>query len=580
MADDTVRVHPAERLDIEDAQPLADLTKFQAARLGREMVTGDGKARILSGFDFTVAAATPTKLDISIGSALVGLSVDGDVRFGELFAQEPSSQSITFSDGASLATVWARLQVADGATQNRAFWDTVPATDTEVIRTANTRRVATWAVALSASSPGEEWFPICLVAWNGTSLLTSTISDRRRFLFEGDPASTPVSHLSTWGSVADRNNTRGNGIATIDSLERFAQFVHKKFAEIQSSASSSRSWLAPAVALDEKVSKIGDVMTGELKFLDADLDGQDLWGYAVPVTVGPLTAPVDAFRWTGTPDPGFAAADQFMTLLAEQDIAGLGGDAKGIECLNGDGRHAWGLAAADIVPGDLVGVTNIVTNDASTSGLTPSRASLVLRNRTATTNTRVGMLFDFVGDAGADGAYVFATRPTDDNPEFHVAFEIDGAVQAVPALRLRLAELDLDGLASVGTHSTAADNIINKRNIPKAWANIVFDGAGQVATDDGFNVLEATFPGGGTDGIVRLPFSKVFATIAVGATYAAVATGSSNGTRRLFCSIRAQNESYVDIEVSTTTGANMDVLDFTSDAPGTIHVVTFGLLAA
>jgi hypothetical protein len=258
---DLPKFHPNERVDLGDIEFLStgQLGEFQ--RLQTNLIVGEAVKRILDGFSFAIFS--PTVMTISFGKAILAENRQTAVRYGQLVGggspvEGVASQNVSFSGIAAAYSVFVRFVYGDGVQSNRAFWDTILAQ--EEVQAVNTRKVAGWQaiVALTVNDPGADWLRIVDIAWDGSALGSSVITDKRTFLFEGPADSTPQSFRPTWGGGADRNAARAtNGVKT---LERFASAVLKKIEEIQSDTPTTRWWDAPVEPLSKKVSRFGDLL--------------------------------------------------------------------------------------------------------------------------------------------------------------------------------------------------------------------------------------------------------------------------------------------------------------------------------
>lgn len=271
---DLPKFHPNERVDLGDVEFLSSGQLGEFQRLFTSLIAGEATKRIIDGFTFTVQSATV--LQIALGKAVLVENRNAALRYGQLTGggsptEGPTAQNVSFS-GLPVTThgVYVRFVYGDGTVANRAFWDTVA--NVEQIQAVSTRKVAGWQVMVAQNNPGDEWYKVVDVEWNGTNLATSTLTDRRAFLFEGPADSTPQTFRPSWGGGSDRNADRAtHGVKT---LERFASAVLKKIEEIQSDTPATRWWTAPVEPLDKKVSRFGDAtMAGNYL---PDASGRDL----------------------------------------------------------------------------------------------------------------------------------------------------------------------------------------------------------------------------------------------------------------------------------------------------------------
>lgn len=450
---DKVLFHPNERVDLVDVEHMSDSIAGELNRLSRGLL-GDYET-IVSGFFYSLPGAGPNYTTMQINAGVALLTAE-DADYGQLITDDatPSSQTVSFA-GLPAATlgVWIRFNYVDGEQGNRAFWD--PDAVAETVQSVNTRKVADWDVQVSAMSPGDEWLRIFSVAWDGTSLHTSVITDKRRLLFEGVSeaqylGAAPViqnaaaAFATNWGGGTDRNSDRGQ--YPITNLHDFVRAMLQKLEDIQ--GVSARWFEAPAVALDGKVTKAGDTMTGDLTisksapllnmrntgenaskihFYDADLEGTEF--FDVEYDAGAHSASMNV----GTGGTWF---------------------------LKQNGTNKLGLASG----GGLLLYTTLIPNvDANT----------------------IGTLAD-----PFDGYF----------EQLHITDSLlptaDGNNLGAAAAGFRFdAFLMYAQFYDAGDNTSPIKNRLNARNIPKAWATITTDGAGNVTLAAGCNIASVVFSG-------------------------------------------------------------------------------------
>lgn len=249
MSRDIVKVWPDIRLDYGDVTALqrnarSDLrAQFGRLLFGPRAGTAAAVRRVLHGFEVVEDPGGPSsviRVNSGTASSLEAAS-DGD-EAGVLFGfDEPSQQSIDLAGmPAATYTVYVKFIFDPGAPATRIFWNAT--TSSEDVDTRDTRLIATWAVQVAASSPGDEWLPVAKVNWNESSVSTVDITMTRDLFFEGDESN---SYADTWGDGAnDRDSDRGT--YGIGDLYTWVQAVRRQLSDIIGTA-----WYAePVVDLE------------------------------------------------------------------------------------------------------------------------------------------------------------------------------------------------------------------------------------------------------------------------------------------------------------------------------------------
>lgn len=274
-----VKWHPNQRVDKVDLDFLstsfetADKLFLYGAVAGLEPAqspTPDIAARggvVIDGWTCTAEAGDV--LRVQRGTAL---------SQGKLFGSSgPLRIDIPFASlGAGTYDVWVRPIRTDGTTANRAFID--PDAGTQRIRAVPVRYVDSWQAAVrlySLGSPGDEWVRVMRVVWNAVSLATSTRTDFRNLLFEGNVESGPE-----YSALISRSADRAtNGVRT---LHGFAMAMLQKIEEIQ-----GQQWYAvPTEELTKKVSRFGDASLVGDYTIDGNLTVEEaIAGFSVTATL-------------------------------------------------------------------------------------------------------------------------------------------------------------------------------------------------------------------------------------------------------------------------------------------------------
>lgn len=247
---DLVKWHPNERVDKVDLDFLNNEVVDEFSRFGSHFLTDEETPVVTQGWETSEEAGD-----------VLRVSRGGGINLGQLLSEGAAYYDVPFASlGADVYGVWIRFTRTDGTDANRAFFN--PPTNSQRVRMVQTRQVAGWEARASVDSPGSEWQQVAEVDWDGVSLATSTITDKRNFVYEG-----PSTGL-TWGTGDDRDPDRGtNGVKT---LHRFAQAVLQKITELQSD--SDDWWDETVEPLDEKVSRNGDLTLVGDYLIDGDLE--------------------------------------------------------------------------------------------------------------------------------------------------------------------------------------------------------------------------------------------------------------------------------------------------------------------
>lgn len=236
-----------QRIDKPDFDHVAEHSGDAAEAVGRALLTGSDTTEtgyVLEGFG---ASAVGTIITVTRGVALVGRREGGEVIQGGMITSgaTPASRAIdisAYSDGTY--GIYIRLEFVDAAFANRAVWDAQATTPGERTENIATRRHESWGLTVELVSPGTEWLRIATVAKAGASL---TITDRRPFYFEGDPANDYMGQDSEWGSVDDRNNDRAT--YGVRSMRTFVRAMVRKIEEIQGVPTATDGWWSEVDAL-------------------------------------------------------------------------------------------------------------------------------------------------------------------------------------------------------------------------------------------------------------------------------------------------------------------------------------------
>lgn len=256
-----------ERVDVPDASALHDLadqTRRADAR-GALSQTSEGPC-VIRGFTCRVNPADNTQVLITPGVALMReLLPDGTVEEGQLVNLEGEADEVLDLSGRANNTygIWVRFLYRNGSTANRARWRPDLSPEREQVVLMETRQIGGLSVRADTDSPGDEWFQIASVVWDG-GLVAADLTDARRLFFEGLPSNTgnPASSWTTgdFSRSADRST---NGVK---SLRQFVTAVQRRLLEL---AGRPKWYTAPVWG--ENVRSAGDAVTVR----PADHDGDE-----------------------------------------------------------------------------------------------------------------------------------------------------------------------------------------------------------------------------------------------------------------------------------------------------------------
>ena len=207
-----VKWNPQERVDVPDitAMNFLMLGEFRRTVRGALGVESNG---ILKGFAVEPAAVPDStivvKLDngggdlsFAFGSEEIGTRTD----YGQLIGGDNSDaktegnaqQTLDFiAQPSATYTVGMRFLYADGANDNRAFWN--EGSDSEFIATVDTRHLPQFEIAINPV--GDEWLTLADVVWDSGvgTISAGDITDLREGVFEGASPWQQTTRLGSGG---------------------------------------------------------------------------------------------------------------------------------------------------------------------------------------------------------------------------------------------------------------------------------------------------------------------------------------------------------------------------------------------
>ncbi len=224
-----------ERVGLPDFERVAEIGPRDALdQLVARFVVGDDAPQpfyVLSGF---AATAAGTVLTVAIGAAIVGYKDRGVVHYGALVGEGDATQSrdLAALDDDTPLGVYLRLDYTPGKFKNRPHWNPLGSPNpTEEIRNIPTQRLERWSFAVEETTPGPEWMKIWDVEKSAGAL---TLTDQRRFYFEGRASTSFEPDATEWGSANDRNGNRDT--FGLFGLARFIRAMQGLLTEIKGQA--------------------------------------------------------------------------------------------------------------------------------------------------------------------------------------------------------------------------------------------------------------------------------------------------------------------------------------------------------
>lgn len=208
-----------ERVDLPDMTQLTELVLSDFRRHVRGLLLGPDATipanwtnYVVRGFKVEPQAVPDATIRVRLnpgGGAPLGFAIGaenlGRIDFGQLMGGDGQDGTLegnaTYSldfTGQPVATytVQMRFVYADGANDNRAFWN--EGTVSEDVTATNTRTLPTLELRLSGA-PSAEWITLATVAWGGATIVAGNITDARTFALEGATPFQKASQTSATG---------------------------------------------------------------------------------------------------------------------------------------------------------------------------------------------------------------------------------------------------------------------------------------------------------------------------------------------------------------------------------------------
>lgn len=265
---DRVLFYPNERVDLGDLEAMQNNARTDLRASLSQFLMGDAPDTYALTQWLVEQEIVPTStVKVTRGTAL-GAELrddpDGTVEFGVPFGAEGVSTLHPSFVGLPAATygIYVRFLHVSGSSGTRRFYN--PGTELEESQGVDTRDVAGWEAAVSASSPGDEWHKVASVVWGGATVVTANISGVANYFFEGSDA---ANFVDFWGDgVNDRNTDRA--AYGIGDLYTWVQAVRRQLNDIIGGV----GWYSEP---DTSLSAVGAAVTAHLAD-DTDPHGADL----------------------------------------------------------------------------------------------------------------------------------------------------------------------------------------------------------------------------------------------------------------------------------------------------------------
>lgn len=234
------------RLDMPDFRALHNEPVSEFRRMVDTLIAGaDDAPCVVSGFTVEVGAVN-TQLKVYRGVAIgPERRADGVLERGQIISEGDPSNLISLAGmQAGTLGVWIRFIYVLGEQANRAAWN--PSLTREEVRLLKTRQLPLWRAAVGSSAPpGDDWFKIATVVWDGTSVDASDITDERTLFFEGESGGS--GNPATAWTVPDFSRDADRSTHGVKTLRQFVIAMEKRLEEL-----SGRAWYA-APAYGENV---------------------------------------------------------------------------------------------------------------------------------------------------------------------------------------------------------------------------------------------------------------------------------------------------------------------------------------
>ena len=256
---DKVNFESQQRVDLGDIRATINNITKDMRRSFHLFLYGIGSdnKRHIAGFRVTASGTPDSFVTIDDGVATGAEKLnDDDIEYSVIYgADTVTERQLDFSALANgTYSVWLRYSADPGEPGVRVFYN--PDTDGEEAQAVNTRIVHDWDVQISASSPGTEWQELAEVVWDGATIASGDITDKRHTFFEGN---ADTSWDDEWGDGAnDRNSDRSR--FGIHSLYDWVHGVRRQIQDIIGNPGSGAKWyLVPPIDLQAAYNRFNKI---------------------------------------------------------------------------------------------------------------------------------------------------------------------------------------------------------------------------------------------------------------------------------------------------------------------------------
>lgn len=276
-----VQFSAQERVDLPDMTAASFLMLGEFRRMTRALIVGEERNAIVRGYaveaDSPASALVLVKLEDGaepLSLAILSEDMGAAVTYGQLVGDKNDDDDLEGNAETSLDftgqpaatyTVQMRFVYADGATDNRAFWD--DGTDEETIQSVSTRHLPAIELRLSGA-PADDWIDLASVVWDGVSISSGDITDLREFLLEGGPATFTQTTQTGSGGMADFDRATTRAADGVNTLVPFMKALARQIQDIKGAGDDGTwSWFARPHTAYDPADALG-VRTKSLRSID------------------------------------------------------------------------------------------------------------------------------------------------------------------------------------------------------------------------------------------------------------------------------------------------------------------------
>jgi hypothetical protein len=260
-----VRFDNQQRVDLPDLTAVSFLILGEFRRTVRGLLlapdgAGGYETGILRGFAVTPASVPDSTVTVTLdpggvnplgfavgaendgvrvdhGQLIGGDNINGDLEGNATQAFDFTGQPVGDYD------LQMRYVSSDGANDNRAFWN--DGTNSEFVQATDTRVLPAFELGISTAggSLGAEWIRLATVSWGGATVTAGDITDRREFLFEGDPGTATGATQSLTFGVGDFDRGTDRGASGINEVYPVMRALARQIQDLKGqSAAGTFDW--------------------------------------------------------------------------------------------------------------------------------------------------------------------------------------------------------------------------------------------------------------------------------------------------------------------------------------------------